>query len=93
MFDVLVYKCAAKHASEYRQEQAGVTWGQQRERSSKVLPLDSGNLEASENISFQKKMMTYPTVPRDILRPLIYMHTTLILPCQPSTLLYDTDIP
>ena len=46
MFDVLMHECA-KHASEYRQEQAG----QQRERSSQVLPLDSGNLDASENVS------------------------------------------
>ena len=44
MFDVLMHECA-KHASEYRQEQAGTTWGQQREMSSQVLPLDSGNLD------------------------------------------------
>ena len=50
MFDVLMHECA-KHASEYRQEQAGTTWGQQRERSSQVLPLDSGNLDASGNVS------------------------------------------
>ena len=62
MFDVLMHECA-KHASEYRQEQAGITWGQQREKSSQVLPLDSGNLEVSGNTSSQKKMMTYSTGP------------------------------
>ena len=90
MFDVLMHECA-KHASEYRQEQAGTTWGQQREKSSQVLPLDSGNLEASGNTSSQKKMMTYPTMPHNI-RSLICMHTALFLPYQSSTL-YDTGIP
>ena len=70
-----MHECA-KHASEYRQEQAGTTWGQQREKSSQVLPLDNGNLEASRN-------MTYPTLPHNI-RPLICMHTALVLPHQSS---------
>ena len=83
MFDVLIMHECAKHASEYRQEQAGTTWGQQREKSSQVLPLDSGNLEVSGNTSSQK-MMTYPTLPHNI-RPLICMHTALVLPYQSST--------
>ena len=57
MFDALMHECAM-HASEYRQEQADTTWGQQRGRSSQVSPVDIGNLQASGNISFQK-MMTY----------------------------------
>ena len=90
MFNVLMHECA-KCASECRQEQAGTTWGQERERSSQVLPLDRGKLEASENIFSHKKMMTYPTVPHNI-RPLIYMHTALVLSYQQPTL-YDTGIP
>ena len=72
MLDVLMHECA-KHASEYCQEQAGTTWGQQRESSSQVLPLDSGNLEASGNTSSQRKIMAYPTLPHNI-RPLICIH-------------------
>ena len=90
MFDVRMHECA-KHPSKYRQEQAGTTWGQQPERSSEVLPLDSGNLEASGNTSSQKKMMTYPTV-RHNIRPVIYMHTAFVLPYQLPTL-YETGIP
>ena len=82
MFDVLMHECA-KHASEYRQEQAGTTWGQQREKSMQVLPLDSGNLEVSGSTSSQK-MMTYPTLSHNIC-PLICMHTALVLPYQSST--------
>ena len=89
MFDVIMHRCA-KHASEYRQEQAGTTWGQQRERSSQVLPLDSGNLDASENILLGKNTITYPTVPHK-RRPLIYMHTGLVPPYQSPTL-YDAGI-
>ena len=47
MFDALMHECA-KHAKEYRQEQAGTAWGQQWERSSQVLPLDSGNWKPLE---------------------------------------------
>ena len=83
MFDVLMHECA-KHASEYRQGQAGTTWGQQREKSSQVFPLDSGNLEVSGNILPSQKLMTYPTLPHNI-RPLICMHTALVLPYQSST--------
>ena len=90
MFDVLMHECA-KHASEYHQGQAGTTWGQQRRRSSQVSPVDIGNLEASGNISSQK-VMTYPTVPHNILRPSICTHTALVLPYQSPTL-YDTGIP
>ena len=39
MFGILMHECG-KHTSEYRQEQAGTTWGQQGERSLQVLPLD-----------------------------------------------------
>ena len=38
-----------------------------------------------------KKTMTYPTMPYK-LRPLIYVHTALVLPDQSPTLLYDTGI-
>ena len=76
MFDVLMHECA-KHASEYRQEQqAGTTWGQRQEKSSQMLLLDRGNLDASGNISSREEYDYLPNSASRTSSPNLHAHSS-----------------
>ena len=90
MFDVLMHEFA-KHASEYRQEQAGTTWGQQREKSSEVLPLDSGNLGSLWKYFFSEEDDDLPNIASQHSSPNLHAHSSRS--ALSIIYVYDTGIP